>query len=57
MGAGPSPAVVNGTLAAAAVLGIASSIIPKKEKTLRKVAIGGSLVALAAGGLFFLLEK
>lgn len=42
-----------GALAVASVAGIAAGIIPKKEKTARKVAMGVSVVGLAAAALLF----
>lgn len=51
---GMSAAVTIG-LAMTAILGIAAGVIPKKEKTYRKVAIGGSVLSLAATGLLLTL--
>lgn len=50
---GPPLGVTIG-LVAAAGLGIAAGAIPKKEKTLRSAAIGGSVLALAVTGLLFM---
>lgn len=44
-------------LTATAALGIAAGVIPKRETTLRSVAIGGSVLALAITGIIFAAQK
>jgi hypothetical protein len=53
----PSPAKTvtwtTGLLVLAAASGIAAGLIPKKEKTWRKAAIGTSVTALAGTAILF----
>ncbi len=44
---------ITASLTGAAVFGIAASIIPKRQETLRNVAIGGSVLSLVVTSLFF----
>jgi hypothetical protein len=47
----PLPLTIS--LVASAGLGLAASLIPERKKTIRKVAMGGSLVSLLVAAALF----